>query len=322
MSSMFNKKVFLKSVSLSMSAIVLVSAGLLTGCTTITDINDTDSGIQDKNPPAVEESNQDKIMPEFIALLGEKAKPDKLIEYIDKNISSVTAKDASTMLEELEKAQKDYLPLHEDKYYTGETIQNSLSKVYKPGFDLNKIDDIQDSELKSLLKETLDMGYKVETAEGMYFPIMNYEYLKIYSPYALEDMKDYIDIMAAETNKVPAKDAALVIGWDEVVGRALTQERFISSHGSSAKLESIKELQKRYITFMLYGLNNTPLFGYDTKTMDPEAKEAYLKAVKDNGDSDLMQMLSKYIEILKKSNYKLSDEIETFRKDAVEGKTP
>ncbi|MHB1392218.1 MAG: hypothetical protein ACYCYE_03905 [Clostridia bacterium] len=39
--------------------------------------------------------------------------------------------------------------------------------------------------------------------------------------------------------------------------------------------------------------------------------------MKDNGDSELMQMLGKYMEILEKSNYKLSDEVEKFRKDAV-----
>jgi hypothetical protein len=317
---MFNKKVFLRIISLCMSTVVLVGAGLLTGCATVVNNNTGSNKAEDKNPPAVQEDKQDKIMPEFIALVGENPKSDKLIEFIDKNISSVSAKEAATMLVELEKVQKSYLPILEEKYYEGdkgEAIQNNLSKVYKPGFDLDKIDDIQDAELKSLLTETRDMGYKVETAEGMYFPIMNYEYLKKYSPYASADIKDYIDIMAVETNKVPAKDAALMIGWDEVIERALAQESFIRKYGSSATIESMKELQKRYLTFMLYGLNNTPLFSYDTKTMDPEAKEAYTKAVKENGNSELMQLLGKYMEVLEKSNFKQSDEVEKFRKTAV-----
>ena len=316
--NMFNKKAFIRAVSIGMSTVVLVGAGLLTGCATAVNNGDGNGKTEDKNPPAVQENKQDTIMPEFVALLGENSKPDKLIEFINKNISSVSAKDAATMLVELEKAQESYLPMLEDKYYKGETIQNSLNNVYKPGFELDKIDDIQDAELKNLLAETRDMGYKVETAEGMYFPIMNYEYLKKYSPYASADIKDYIDIMAVETNKVPAKDAALTIGWDEVIERALAQESFIKKYGSSAKVESMKELQKRYLTFMLYGLNNTPLFSYDTKMMDSEAKTAYKKAVKDNGDSELMQMLGKYMEILEKSNYKFTDEVDKFRKDAVE----
>ena len=67
---------------------------------------------------------------------------------------------------------------------------------------------------------------------------------------------------------------------------------------------------------MLYGLNNTPLFSYDTKEMDPEAKEVYIKAVKNNSDSELMKLLGGYMEILEKSDYKLSEEADKFRKNA------
>lgn len=299
-----------------MSAVVLIGAGLLTGCTTMVS-NDTGSNkAADKNPPAVEESKQDKIMPEFMALVEGNPKPNALIEFMDKNIAKVSKTDVSKMLEELEKARKSYLPALEEKYY-GESIQKSLSEIYMIDFDLDKIYDTEDAELKSLITETRDMGYKVETAEGMFFPIMNYEYMKKFSPYVADDMKDYINIMAVETNKVPAKDAALIISWDEVIERALAQEGFIKKYVSSSEIGSMKELQKKYLIFMLYGLNNTPLFSYDTKMMDSEAKEAYTKAVKDNGGSDLMQLLGKYMEVSEKSNYKLSEEVDKFRKDAV-----
>ncbi len=317
MINIFNKKAVIRTISLGMTTVVLAGAGLLAGCTTTANNGTEGSKPADKNPPAVQENKQDKVMPEFMALVGGNHKPDAIIEFIDKNASGVSAKDASTMLGELEKAQKDYLPILEEKYYSDTSIQESMFNIYKSGFDLSKINDTQDTELKALLIETREMGYKVETAEGMFFPIMNYEYLKKFTPYALEDTKSYIDIMAVETNKVPAKDAALVISWDEVTRRALAQENFIKKYGSSAKVESIKELQKRYLVFMLYGLNNTPLFSYDTKTIDPEAKAVYVKAVKDNGDSELMQMLGKYMEILEKSNYKFSEEADKFRKNAV-----
>jgi hypothetical protein len=317
MISMFNRKTVIRTISLGMSTVVLVGVGLLAGCTAITGSNTVEMGKPvDKNPTAVQENKQDKIMPEFMALVEGNTKPDAIIGFIGNYIASVSRDNAGIMLGELEKVQKNYLVKMEEKYYA-DTLQSSLNKVYKPGFDLNKIDEIQDAELKTLLIETRDMGYKVETSEGMYYPIMNYEYLKKYSLYATEDIMEYINIMAVETNKVPAKDAALIIGWDEVIERALAQESFIKKYGSSDKIESMKELQKRYLTFILYGLNNTPLFSYDTNTIEPEAKEVYQKAVKDNKDSELMQMLGKYMGVLEKSNYKLSDEVEKFRKDAV-----
>lgn len=315
---MVDKKKVLRSVSLGMSTVVLVSAGLLAGCTA-SGSNKVDDN-KDSTPPVVQEDNKNKIMPEFISIVGENPKPDTLIQFMDKNIASVSREDAARMIVELERAQQNYLGKLEEKYYAATNIQESLSTLYKPDFDLNKIDDIQDAALKGLLRETRDMGFKVETAEGTFFPIMNYEYMKKFSPYASDDIKDYINIMAAESNKVPAKDAALVIGWDEVVERAAAQEAFVEKYSSSDKAEAVKELQKKYLTFMLFGLNNTPLFSYEDKTMDKEAKEAYLKAVKDNENSKLMQLLGDYMEVVEKSGFKLTDEVDKFRKDAVESK--
>lgn len=315
--NMSKKIFFLRFVSIIMAAALLLGAGLLTGCTAVTDDKIEDSNNEVNNPPAVEESKQDKVMAEFMTFAEGNPKPDAIIEFMDKNIAEVSKENASRMLDELEKSLKDNLQGLEEEYYST-AVQEAMYNAYKSEFDLSKLDSIQDSEVKGLLEKTKAMGYKVETAEGMFFPIINYEFLKRFSPYAGADMKDYIDIMAVESNKVPAKDAALVIGWDEVIERALVQESFISKHSSSAKVEGIKELQERYVTFILYGLNNTPLFSYDTKKINPEAKEVYIKAVADNTDSELMKLLRRYMEILEKSNYKLSEEADKFRKEAVD----
>jgi len=311
---MTDKKSMLRGVSLGMSTIVLVGAGLLSGCTTMTDGNTGGNKPVNNNPPAVQEDKQDKIMQEFMALVEKSSKPDVLIDFIEKNIAGVSTKDATAMLVELDKVQESYLPVLDNKFSNNAGIEEKLRKIYKPGFDLAKIEDIEDAELRSLLAETESMGYRIETAEGMYFPIMNYASVKKFSSYASEDMKAYIDIMAVESSKVPAKDAALVISWDEVVERALAQESFINKYGSSVRLEVVKKLRDKYLTFVLYGLNNTPLFSYDTKLMDPEAKAAYAKAVKASGDSQLVQLLDKYMELLEKNGYKLTDEVENFRK--------
>lgn len=313
---LFSKDTVKRSIAMGMTAAVLVSAGLLSGCTKMTDSNTGNTKPEEKTSPAVVENKQDKIMSEFMALAEQDPKPDELIEFIDKNISNVSAKDASAMLGTLERAQESYLPKLEDRYNNDTAVQKKISDIFMQGFDMDKLYETKDPELKALLDETKAMGYKLETAEGMFFPIMNYEFLKKYSSYAEEDLRAYIDIMAVETNKVPAKDAALVIGWDEVVERALAQEGFIRNYGSSAYLGGVKKLQDKYITFMLYGLNNTPLFSYETKVMDPEAKAAFEKAVNANTDSDLTEMLDKYMELLEKSDYKLTAEVEKFRKEA------
>ncbi|MBB6214160.1 hypothetical protein HNQ80_000229 [Anaerosolibacter carboniphilus] len=313
MMTMFHRKSFLRSATI----LAIVGVTLLSGCTT-KDSNIDGTG---ENKPTVQEDSQEIIMADFNALLESDPKADAVIAFMDKNISNVSKENASVMVTKLEEVQKSGLSALEEKYFNGETIQSKMGEIYRSEFDLDKIEETQDEELKKLLVETSDSGYKVETAEGSFFPVINYEFYKKYSSYVSEDMKDYIDIMSVESNHVPVKDAALIIGWDEMITRALAQEKFAENHKNSVKASEIGELQKRYLTFMLYGANNTPLFSYDSKVMVPDAKAAYLNALKSGGDSALMQKLGEYMDILSKTNYKLSDEAEKFRKDAVESKT-
>jgi hypothetical protein len=309
--------------TLSILTFVLTIAVILSGCAvkgsninTVTPSKQDGGNLQKVSTSKVETEN--KIMSEFRLLIGTNPKLKSVIEFIDKNIPNVTKENGFAMVEDLEQIQEKYLTSLEEKFFSSGDIQDKISKLYKSGLDLSKINDIKDEELKTLLLETRDSGYRIETAEGMYFPMMNYEYYKKYNTYVTADMKEYIDIMAVETNKVPAKDAALIIGWDDIIKRALSQEAFIKNYGNSTKAESVKKLQKRYITFILYGLNNTPLFDYETKELVPAAKTVYLNAIKNVGDSAIIKMLNNYMDILGKTNYKLSDSADKFRKEAVQ----
>ncbi len=313
---MFNKKII--------TGAVLISAlTLQVGCAGGNEINSNNNGAVQQEKKENQTTTQDKIeqdpvMDEFDSLIEEDKRLDEVIAFVDKNISLLYEENASIMIDKLQTAQVENLPKLEERFYSND-LQSKMLEVYKTDFDINNIDNIDDKELKDLLLETRDHGYKVETAEGMFFPIINYEFYKQYSSYVTYDMKDYIDIMAVESNKVPAKDGALVIGWDEVLNRALNQERFINKYPDSVKLDSVKQLYKNYVSFTLFGLNNTPLFDYDSKVMVDDAKNVYMNAIENNERSKLVETLKGFLDLLQKDNYKLTDESDTYRKSAIEG---
>ena len=132
------------------------------------------------------------------------------------------------------------------------------------------------------------------------------------------NIKDYIDIMAEESNNIPAKDAELLISWDGVLTRAQSHESYIKKYGSSEKVDEVKQLYKKYVYFTLYGTDNTPLFSYDKKIMVPDAKTSYTSAVANGEGSGFLKMLAGYVEVLEKNGYKLTSEVESFRKNALE----
>ena len=263
-----------------------------------------------------EEPSRD-ILKEFNLLLQSDQELKPIIKFINENIKLVSKEDGSLMVEKLEIIQKEKLSKLESKFFDNEKIESSMLEIYTPDFDIYKLDNITNEELKKFLVEVRENGYKIETAEAQFYPVINYEIYKGYTDHVIPAIKDYIEIMAIESNQVPAKDAALVISWDEVLTRALKQEEFIKKYPTSSKINEIKELYEKYINFAFYGLNNTLLFDYDTKKMNGDAKKTYLNLRETTKASPFTSAIIGLIDISQSYDYKLSKEIEEYRNDTV-----
>lgn len=313
------KRDFNKRASTIALAFIVATSGLLGGCTSAANSEKTKDVIltSDLDSQKKNTDNQAKIMEEYNSLIKDNSSLTDILKFIDKNIPQSSKTDGSAILDAFENAQKNYLTKLSEKYYEDQRIQDKISKIYKADFDINKLDSIEDAKVKALLTETRDSGYKVDTAEGMFYPVINYEVYKKYSDSVSSDMKDYIDIMAVESNKAPAKDAALVISWDEMVNRAANLQKFIGQNKDSIKLQDIKNLYKKYITFTFLGLNNTPLFKYTTKVMSPEAKKAYGTTMVISNNNEYYKIIGDYLKILEKNNYTLTPEVDKYRKDTM-----
>ncbi|MBC8016511.1 MAG: hypothetical protein H7X79_12310 [Sporomusaceae bacterium] len=242
----------------------------------------------------------------------------EIIKFADENIAFVSQQNASSIIAALEKTQQLRLPKLQDEFADSAGIQKTLGKDYRDALTDNYINGIQDKAIKDLLLSTKDNGFKIETAEGFYFPVIDYSLYKKYRMNVTPDIAAYIDIMAVESDKTPAKDAALIIGWGEVLKRALSHEVFIKMYGTSAKAEDVKVLLKKYLTFALYGANNTPLFSYENKEMVPAAKKIYLEFGFDANNGSFSKIMADYLNLLKKNDYKLTRELDDYRKQAVE----
>ncbi len=303
-------------------AITVIVPGLLAGCAANKangSINPQTTSTQAPIASSNIEDGQDKIMEAYQKLLINNSGLIEIIKFVDKNISKVSEQNALVMIDQLEKLQKEYLPELEEKYYTDNgDIQNKFMEVFSKDFDIKKIESIEDLKVKELLTETKESGYKVETAEGMFFPVINYEFYKKYSGFVAADFKEYIDIMAIESDEMLAKDAALVVGWDELLKRAVKQEKFIAQYGNSIRIDDVKALYKKYLSFALLGFNNTPLFDGTPKVMVEDAKKSYMAAMKDGKEGGFLTILSDYMDLLNKNDYKLTDEVDKYRKDVLE----
>ncbi|MDD2480933.1 MAG: hypothetical protein PHC44_05155 [Lutispora sp.] len=299
---MANKKILIAVLALAIS--VNAGCGIINKPVTSGDTNIAE--------PA--DAKQERIMKEYENIINEENGILEYISFIDKNIGDLSPDNASMLIIKLEEMQKEHRLRLEDKYYIPD-IQNELDETFRPEYDLSnvKVEDVKSEGAKKILQETNELGYKVETAEGSFFPIIDYGFYEKYSSYVNLDIKDYISIMTVESDKVPAKDAAMVISWDELFERAFNQEKFLEEHKASSKFEELEALYKKYVTFAIYGLDNTPLFNYDGNTMNADAKAAYAKSIAK--DSNLSRIMKEYYETIEKNGFKLTDKVKSYRND-------
>ena len=157
----------------------------------------------------------------------------RLVQYVNSHVTGLSKNEASQLILQLEEAQRRYLPSLESRYYAQEDLGAVFFESYVAGVDPNHMDLIAEGELKELLWATHAGGFKVETAEGTFYPVIDYSRYEKYTLLVTDDIAEYIRIMAREITQPAAKDAALLIGWDEILSRALQQERFITKYPHS-----------------------------------------------------------------------------------------
>lgn len=314
-----------KIISLLLAAMLV----LLAACSGQTDKNQTDiektgtiiadsNGEAENNDGSSEGKAGDGLSADYEKVISDAAlSPADLLEYIRENAERATAEETAGLLLRLEQLQKGGLEAMTDRYSANDSFQTELLEIYN--FEANTVDinKAETESLKELLKAVQDGGYKTETAEASFFPVIDYSIYTEFTGKLQEDLKAYFEIMAAESSQAPAKDGSLVIGWDEVIHRALAQQQFILTYEDSGRLQEVKELYSKYTAFIFGGLPNTPDFMHDTKILSPGLKQSFTDIAAQKGVTPLEKKIGAYLDILEKNEFKLTDEVKQFRDNAV-----
>ncbi|OMD92901.1 hypothetical protein BSK49_00500 [Paenibacillus odorifer] len=243
--------------------------------------------------------------------------------YLINHIKEVDTWTATQMTLQLENAQKAYLPVYSEKVFP-ENVQKEINNAFSKSKNLTYstlLNAIKDANVRNMLIEGRDKGFKLETSEGMYYPVMHYEGFKSFKPYVTKDIAAYIDIMATESNQPSVFDAAIVISWTELTNRALALEDFVTKYPASNRSTVLQKELLNATSRLLYGSSNTPAYDYDEQVIKPEVKKAYENALKGNkGDTRILMILEKLLQLLDSTNNKLTPEVEKFLNQTVNSK--
>lgn len=310
----------LRKLSL-VAATLALSISLVTGADAAANIMPSLSSTT--APAAKSSAYADAVYNKAVKLLKKQDGLAYAKSYIIKHIKSVTRSQATLLVLKLENAANSGLVNSTEKLLA-EQYQTELSNLYKQGDSIAQIlKRTKDQQLRKLLTDLRDSGYKLYAIEGMIYPIVDYDTLTGFKPYVNTDIRSYIDIMSAESGQPSVGDGALLISWSEVIERALAQEAFILSYPKSNRARLMSNMYTASLTYLFYGMPNTPLFVNDTKRLDPAARKAFDKLLV-NGDlpkSDFRQKLKAWSDVLKQNGDKLTSQVEKHRKSSAPGKS-
>ena len=165
-----------------------------------------------------------------------------------------------------------------------------------------------DPELKDHLIKHIDMGYKVETSEGNYFYVVDYQkFIDNFGEFVTKEFRDYLNIKAKDTNEKYLSDGALLISREKLSERIVEIEKFRITYPYSSFIEEVSELYSDYVKILIYGNINTPNLNNENKFSDGSLA-VFQDIINKYPDTQLADILLKLLDAVSQNLNVLTDD--------------
>jgi hypothetical protein len=249
------------------------------------------------------------------------------LNKLDKNnINSI-----SIAVSRLEKIDKKLTPLKHDEiffkfrafYYDviGSLNRNLLPKIERRLYDYpeNLSDDnykkVKDNEIKEFMILLNSNGCELDMTEGGYFIDEKVGFLKdIFTSRVSDSISVFLKMRYDEKQERFFEDAVLLLPLETLGKRIINWENFIERFPNSRITDGAKYFYKTYLGTFVIGFNNSPAFDYEGN-LTSERKSAYIDFISKYKESKSARIISDYLKLLEKTDFKYTAEIEKFMSD-------
>ncbi len=272
----------MKRLYLILLALGLVLALTLTGCNKKEEADKTPivkPPVENPKDDVVVEEDEDTLIEEFADILDKEEEPDKIISFIDNNLDKLGELEGDIMIDGLEKKLIENEDSTTDKIFELDK-NNEIIEIWENNnyeFGESQIGLIKDNDLKAELQKSYDNMYKLVNLEGQFFNVIDYARLQKYNDYLTDEWKDYLAIMARDSEDLPMADGGLRISYDELAKRLILTENYLNSYVEGGRREEMLELYENKIDVYLKGVPNTPIADRDTNIITDEVLSSYEK---------------------------------------------
>lgn len=246
------------------------------------------------------------------------------INYVKENKDKLSFYDNEELL-------KSYISkLQEESFNRGIEVENLFIK-YQEGFNFDhlfkkyglSLERLNDSEylkrerilqseleLKDHIISNLKLGYKLDSSEGIYYYIIDYQnFINTFEGNISKEYRDYLKIKAMDTNEPYLRDGSLVISREKLAQRIVDMESFKLVYPYSNFLDEVNEIYRFYIYTFLYGDNHSPNFDYESNKMYDDIMVSFQDTINKYPDSILSEIIQEFVSDLNANGNVINNEI-------------
>jgi len=192
------------------------------------------------------------------------------------------------------------------------SLNDSLYSQYKELVDkLEK--NTQDAQIQDFKKSINACGADLLTTEGSFYIGERFDYLyNLFKGNVSPALENYLKIRSNELKTGFSEDAGLMISWEDLYSRVINWEDFIGKYPDFFLNEQAEFEYKNYLITLLSGMDNTPVFDFETYELTPEVKILYQKIISENRDRKSTKIISEYYNLLKINGFKQPEDFQRF----------
>jgi hypothetical protein len=182
--------------------------------------------------------------------------------------------------------------------------------IYKNTFDATKY---------PVTKNLAENGFGIATGEGMVFPVTDWSKLRdFFAPKTTPAMKAFIEQHTAEENTPMYEDGGLIVPIEKVAERAVFWEKFNQLNPDFVLNEQTKESQMWMRNVILNGADNTPMYEYESQTVNEEYKKTWADIQQKYPGTELARQVKQVADLCAAEGWKRTKKVEDLQMKLLE----
>lgn len=160
-------------------------------------------------------------------------------------------------------------------------------------------------DLKAIIRQGIARGYRVNTSEGMYYFVVDYQRLANLGSMMSSDLYEYFKIMGLESNKPAILDGAPAVALDELAKRIADIELFSLTYPASKYTQELKPMYREFAGQYLFGYTYDPV----TLKLSPQSIASYHKTVKEYDSYFISDIVSAYLSAVEQNHAQVTGKV-------------